>query len=168
MSLTCDNGQRFLWVLRYVSPNKSDLHYIAFCVKFGVKLRKSNSSILDKYFWYKNTPRGQSYCKVASSFAKTLLFVWVILFSKFRIPVLFLKGIWWRGWWVHLIKIEQNQQYNDKVFWLLCVPEKSIARNHGYFCSCIFISQIASCMTSANKRWTIFGRRWSMNADENS
>ena len=23
-------------------------------------------------------------------------------------------------------------------------------------------------MTSANKRWTIFGRRWSMNADENS
>jgi hypothetical protein len=32
-----------------------------------------------------------------------------------------------------------------------------IARNHGYFCSCIFISQIASCMTSANTRWTIFG-----------
>jgi hypothetical protein len=31
-----------------------------------------------------------------------------------------------------------------------------------------FISQIASCMTSANKRWTIFGRRWSMNADKSS
>ena len=30
------------------------------------------------------------------------------------------------------------------------------------------ISQIASYMTSANKRWTKFGRRWSMNADENS
>ena len=44
----------------------------------------------------------------------------------------------------------------------------SIARNHGYFCSWISISQIASCMTSANKRWTIFGRRWSMNADEKS
>jgi hypothetical protein len=43
-----------------------------------------------------------------------------------------------------------------------------IARNHGHFCSWICISQIASCMTSANKRWTIFGRRWSMNADENS
>jgi hypothetical protein len=43
-----------------------------------------------------------------------------------------------------------------------------IARNHGYHCSCIFISQIASCMTSANKRWTIFWRRWSMNADKNS
>ena len=34
-----------------------------------------------------------------------------------------------------------------------------IASNHGWFCSWIFINQIASCMTSANKRWTIFGRR---------
>jgi hypothetical protein len=32
-----------------------------------------------------------------------------------------------------------------------------IARNHGWFCSWIFINQIASFMTSANKRWTIFG-----------
>jgi hypothetical protein len=35
-----------------------------------------------------------------------------------------------------------------------------IARNHGWFCSWIFINQIASFMTSANKRWTIFGRGW--------
>jgi hypothetical protein len=39
----------------------------------------------------------------------------------------------------------------------IILSPKNIARNHGYFCSCIFISQIASCMTSANKRWTIFG-----------
>ena len=43
----------------------------------------------------------------------------------------------------------------DYVVYALC-----IARNHGWFRSWIFINQIASCMTSANKRWTIFGRRW--------
>ena len=37
---------------------------------------------------------------------------------------------------------------------------RHIARNHRWFCSWIFINQIASFMTSANKRWTIFGRRW--------
>jgi hypothetical protein len=37
---------------------------------------------------------------------------------------------------------------------------RHIARNHGWFCSWIFINQIESCITSANKRWTIFGRRW--------
>jgi hypothetical protein len=36
----------------------------------------------------------------------------------------------------------------------------NIARNHGWFCSWIFINQIASFMTSANKRWTLFGRGW--------
>jgi hypothetical protein len=35
-----------------------------------------------------------------------------------------------------------------------------LARNHGWFCSWIFINQIASFMTSAKKRWTIFGRGW--------
>ena len=52
---------------------------------------------------------------------------------------------------------ETNEGNPDRLFY---IPLYRIARNHGYFCSWIFISQIASCMTSANKRWTIFGKRW--------
>jgi hypothetical protein len=60
--------------------------------------------------------------------------------------LIFMKGTFPKAWnesFITLIHIKGN-----------------IARNHGWFCSWIFINQIASCMTSANKRWTIFGRRW--------
>jgi hypothetical protein len=67
------------------------------------------------------------------------------VFLEFRFDWAYIKG--------HLaIHDQMLSHYQEKWY--------NIARNHGWFCSWIFINQIASCMTSANKRWTIFGKRW--------
>ena len=67
-------------------------------------------------------------------------------------------------WNIELLRLRIGVQglYFWQIIWHAAIisSHHAIAKNHGWFCSWIFINQIASCMTSANKRWTTFGRRW--------